>query len=69
MDYNANIFFNTTEKSFKSSKRAKVASLSCSDWLVEKEEAFYLHSLGPNSASMGQLSKDFNLLPAQTSDG
>ncbi|KAL9952715.1 hypothetical protein ACROYT_G040007 [Oculina patagonica] len=56
------------EKSFKSSKLAKRASLSSSDWLVEKEEAFYLYSLGPNSASMGQLSKDFNLLPTQTSN-
>lgn len=62
------IYF-ATEKSFKSSKLAKTTSLSSFDWLVEKEEAFYLHSLGPNSASMGQLSKDFKLLPAQTSDG
>jgi len=62
------IYF-VTEKSFKSSKLAKATSLSSFDWLLEKEEAFYLHSLGPNSASMGQLSKDFKLLPAQTSDG
>ncbi|XP_022782202.1 lysosomal-trafficking regulator-like isoform X2 [Stylophora pistillata] len=56
------------EKPFKISKLAKQQSSSSNDWLVEKGEAFYLYSLGPNSASMGQLSKDFNMLASHTSN-
>ena len=53
------------EKSAKSSKSEPLVS---TDWLVDKEEAFYLYSLGPNSASLGQLGKDFNLVTQSSNE-
>lgn len=59
-----NSFFHL-EKSAKSSKSEPLVS---TDWLVDKEEAFYLYSLGPNSASLGQLGKDFNLVTQSSNE-
>lgn len=49
------------EKPTKLSNQLGSTSTS-TEWLLDQEEAFYLYSLGPNSASLGQLSKDFYLV-------
>ena len=50
------------EKPTKRSNQFVSASTVSTEWLLDQEEAFYLYSLGPNSASLGQLSKDFYLV-------
>ena len=50
------------EKPTKRSNQLGSASTVSTEWLLDQGEAFYLYSLGPNSASLGQLSKDFYLV-------
>lgn len=45
-----------------SSKSVKKGAATRGDWVIGKDEAFYLYSLGPNYNSIGHLHTDFTLL-------
>lgn len=43
-------------------KSVKKGAATRGDWVIGKDEAFYLYSLGPNYNSIGHLHTDFTLV-------